>query len=391
MAVCFQGLDFNETLSLTKAMSASGKIYDWDSDGLPVVDKHSTGGVGDTVTLSLAPLVASMGMRMGKHSGRGLGHTGGTIDKLESIPGFQTSLDESRFREIVNSVGCAVAGQDKSMTPADGILYSLRDVTDTVNQESLIAASIMSKKLAGGAPNILLDVKVGAGAFMKDIESARSLADLMKKLGAESGRNVAAELTSMSQPLGRAIGNALEVKEAICVLKGESDPADPLRHICIEFASRLASMAGLKSIRDARNLARENLQNGSALERFGKMIEAQGGESSVIENPNEVLPAAGSIIMVDSKTSGFIADCDALILGEIVRDLGAGRKSRTDEIDLSVGIVISKRVGDRISSSEPLCEIHSNGGIDDRELIDRALSAFVIAESPPEPTGIFLT
>jgi len=387
MAVCFQGLRFDETLALTRSMAESGKILKWDKDGPPVVDKHSTGGVGDTVTLIVAPLVAAMGMRMGKHSGRGLGHTGGTIDKLESIPGFRTSLSEKEFKKIVNKVGCAIAGQDESMTPADGILYSLRDVTTTVNQESLIASSIMSKKLAGGAPVILLDVKVGSGAFMESQKKAESLARLMIRLGKETGRNVRAILSIMNSPLGRAAGNALEVAEAIRVLRGESTGNDPLVFLSIEIAARLATMCSLGTIRSTRSRARLLLRNGSALGRFREMVEMQGGNGKVVENPGKFLPHAKKILTLRSPLYGYIKSCDSLTIGELVRDMGGGRKSKSDVIDPAVGILLLKRVGDQLEKGDPICEIHTNGMIDDGDALERVAEAFVLTGRRPATQG----
>jgi len=347
------------------------------------VDKHSTGGVGDSVTLIVAPLVAAMGMRMGKHSGRGLGHTGGTIDKLESIPGFRTSLDENEFRNIVIKVGCAIAGQDESMTPADGILYALRDVTATVNQESLIASSIMSKKLAGGAPVILLDVKVGSGAFMNDRKKAESLGRLMIRLGKASDRKVRALLSSMDAPLGRAVGNAMEVAEAIRIMRGDAPDDDPLVTLSIEMAARLASMCSLGTIRSTRSRGRLLLKNGSALARFREMVEMQGGDGKVVENPDKVLPRANKILTLKSPRDGYIKLCDSLRIGELVRDLGGGRKSKKDVIDPSVGVLLLKRVGDKVEKGDPICEIHSNGEIDDREALERAAEAYTMTSKKP--------
>jgi len=390
MAVCFQGLSFRETVALTHAISTSGKVFEWnDDDERPVVDKHSTGGVGDTVTLVVAPLAAAMGMRMGKHSGRGLGHTGGTIDKLESIPGLRTSLDETEFRSIVNKVGCAVAGQDKDITPADGILYALRDVTATVNQEALIASSIMSKKLAGGAKYILLDVKVGSGAFMKDRKSAKSLASLMMKIGEASGRKVRSLISSMDAPLGRAIGNALEVREAIKVLKKDCPDDDPLLVLSVEIAARLASMCGQGNIRSTRSRAVNLLTSGVALQRFGEMIDLQGGDKHVVHAPDEYLPSASEVIMVRAGKSGYIGSLNALYFGELVRDLGGGRKAKGDVIDHAVGVVLEKHPGDAVMPGDVICEIHTNGALDNQTAVERANSAFTVVRRKPAIPGIF--
>jgi len=383
MAVCFNGLTVNETLALIIAISESGKIFKWDSHGPPVVDKHSTGGVGDTITLIVAPLVAAMGMRMGKHSGRGLGHTGGTIDKLESIPGFTTSLSEKKFRKIVDTVGCAIAGQDSSMTPADGILYSLRDVTATVNQEALIASSIMSKKLAGGAPYIFLDIKVGSGAFMKDIPSAKSLANLMTKIGRACGIKIKTYISQMDAPLGRAVGNALEVLEAIRVMKNDVPPDDELKLQSIEITAQLSKLCGMSNLAAARSRAKMLLSSGAALERFRMMITAQGGDPEVVDHPRKILPSAGKVLTIESPRGGYIQTCDALTIGNLVRDLGGGRKSKSDKIDPSVGVYLRKRPKNKISKGEILCEVHTNRALTDRECRHRALTAFRISNRYP--------
>lgn len=390
MAVCLRGLNFSETLTLTKSMTGSGKVFKWDRKGPPVVDKHSTGGVGDTVTLVVAPLVAAMGMRMGKHSGRGLGHTGGTIDKLESIPGFRTSLSEDEFREVVNRAGCAVCGQDRDMTPADGLMYAIRDVTATVDQESLIASSIMSKKLAGGADYILLDVKVGSGAFMKDVESAESLAKLMIRIGKKCGKTVKAVISSMEEPLGGAVGNALEVAEAIKVLRNGVAESDNLGMLCIEVAARLGSMCGFGARSRTRKAAAALLEDGSALDRFREMVALQGGDPSVADNPESVLPRASRIVRIPAGKTGYVRACDALAVGELVRDLGGGRKSKGDIIDPAVGVVLCKRVGERVSEGETLCEVHTNGRINDKEAVERAERAYVIGRRESSPHRLIL-
>ncbi|HDS30093.1 MAG TPA: thymidine phosphorylase [Firmicutes bacterium] len=391
MAVCFRGLDFNETVALTNAIANSGKIFKWNKKGPTVVDKHSTGGVGDKVTLVVAPLVAAMGMRMGKRSGRGLGHTGGTIDKLESIPGFRTKLSDDEFINAVNTAGCAVCGQDKKITPADGLLYSIRDVTATVNQESLIASSIMSKKLAGGADYILLDVKVGSGAFMKSADSAKRLANLMTRIGKKCGRSVRVILSSMEEPLGWSVGNALEVIEAIEVLKNKVPENDKLRMLSIRIASTLAFMCGFGTMRKMEKLASSLLENGSALDRFRDMVSIQGGDSKVVENPVDVLPSAMKILKVPAEKNGHVCSCDALKIGELVRDLGGGRKTKTDKIDPAVGIILHKKIGDEVSKGEILCEIHTNRKIGDREAITRASGAYEITKKIAKPIELFIS
>jgi pyrimidine-nucleoside phosphorylase len=390
MAVCLNDLSFAETSALTMAIAESGKIYHWDKSGPPIVDKHSTGGVGDSATLIVAPLVASMGMRMGKHSGRGLGHTGGTIDKLESIPGFRTDLSEEEFKNIVNSVGCAIAGQDEEITPADGILYGLRDVTATVNHQALIASSIMSKKIAGGAKSILLDIKVGSGAFMKDLWQARSLADLLIRLGESAGVNVKSLMTSMDVPLGRAVGNALEVKEAINVLDNKTPPDDPLRVVSIEIAARLSGMCGIESLEEARQRAARKIEDGDALNKFRKMIEMQGGDPGVVDEPDRIIPSAGTILKISSLKEGYIAGCDALKIGELVRDLGGGRKSKSDAIDREVGLILKVRQNDRVEYGQTLCEVHKNDAVSETEAAERVLDAFRIVSVSPGMADLIL-
>ena len=390
MAVCLNGLTFSETAALSTVLAESGKMYGWDRSGPPLVDKHSTGGVGDSVTLIVAPLVASMGMRMGKHSGRGLGHTGGTIDKLESIPGLTTAFSEEDFKKIVNTVGCAIAGQDEEMTPADGMLYALRDVTATIDNESLIASSIMSKKIAGGANYILLDVKVGIGAFMKDPVQARSLANLMVRLGKASGRQVKSILTSMDEPLGRAVGNSLEVREAIDVLNNRTSMDSPLRLVSIEVAARLSAMCGLESLDGARDTATKRIATGDAADKFKDMIEMQGGNPEVIDKPLKFLPDASSIIEIPSPEDGVVYSCDAVAIGELVQDLGGGRKSREDKIDHEVGLILHARQGDRMEKGQTLCEVYSNKKISREEIFERAAGAFRILKKRPVNRKLFL-
>jgi pyrimidine-nucleoside phosphorylase len=390
MAVCLNGLSFSETFALTKAMAESGKIYGWDRSGPPLVDKHSTGGVGDTVTLIAAPLVASMGMRMGKHSGRGLGHTGGTIDKIESIPHLRTKFSEDEFKNIVNSIGCAIASQDEDMTPADGMLYSLRDVTATVDNEALIASSIMSKKFAGGAQSLLLDIKVGHGAFMKDVAQARSLANLMARLGKSAGISVKSLLTSMDEPLGNVIGNSLEVKEAIAVLNNQTPFGYPLRLVSIEIAARLSVMCGLETLNNARNTASKRIATRDASDKFKKMIEMQGGNPEVVDKPIAFLHTAQTILKIPSHDEGVVYSCDALAIGELVRDLGGGRKAKSDKIDPEVGIILHVRINEQVEVGQTLCEVHTNDKLDRNETIERATGAFRILKKGRSKHDLFL-
>ncbi len=358
MAIYFNDMDDREKSDLTMSIVHSGEEIDLSAIKGIKVDKHSTGGVGDTTTLVLAPLVASLGVPIAKMSGRGLGHTGGTIDKLESIPGFHVELTQEKFIELVNENKVAVIGQSGNLTPADKKLYALRDVTGTVDSIPLIASSIMSKKIAAGADAIVLDVKTGAGAFMKTTEDARKLAHAMVQIGNRVGRNTMAVISDMSQPLGFAIGNALEVKEAIDTLNGKG-PAD-LMDLCLTLGSQMVHLAGIgKDLDEARSLLEESIENGKALEKFKTFIASQGGDTSVIDDP-ELLPKADYQIDVLANKDGFISEIIADELGIAAMMLGAGRATKESEIDLAVGIVLHKKVGDAVKKSEALLTIHTN-------------------------------
>ncbi len=358
MAIYFQGMDAEEQASLTMAMVETGDQIDLSSIEGIKVDKHSTGGVGDTTTLILAPLVAACGVPVAKMSGRGLGHTGGTLDKLEAIDGFHIELSEAQFVKQVNDLKLAVIGQSGNLTPADKNLYALRDVTSTVDSIPLIASSIMSKKIAAGADAIVLDVKTGDGAFMKTVEEARALAKSMVAIGKQVGRNTVAIISDMSQPLGYAIGNALEVKEAIETLKGQG-PAD-LTELCLVLGSKMIVAGGkVNSLEEARTMLEAVIADGSALELFGKLIEAQGGNAQIIQDTS-LLPTATHQIEVPAPTSGYIAKMEADDIGVAAMLLGAGRATKDDEIDLAVGIVLTKKIGDTVQQGEPLAIIHSN-------------------------------
>lgn len=358
MAIYFQGMTEKERSELTLAMVESGEIIDLSPIHGIKVDKHSTGGVGDTTTLILAPLVASCGVPVAKMSGRGLGHTGGTIDKLESIPGFHVELTEEEFIRQVNERKVAVIGQTGNLTPADKKLYSLRDVTATVNSIPLIASSIMSKKIAAGADAIVLDVKCGSGAFMKSAEEAKKLAKAMVSIGNRVGRKTIALITDMSQPLGKAVGNALEVKEAIETLRGNG-PKD-LTELCLTLGSYMVVLAEkAASPEEARAMLEENIANGKAFETFLLFVEAQGGDKSVCENV-ERLPEAKKKIELTAKKSGFITGIAADEIGISAMMLGAGRTTKDSTIDLSAGIVLHKKAGDEIKEGEPLLTIHTN-------------------------------
>lgn len=358
MAIYFQDMTEEERASLTMAMVESGDQIDLSAIEGIKVDKHSTGGVGDTTTLILAPLVASLGVPLAKMSGRGLGHTGGTIDKLEAIPGFHVEITNEAFIDLVNKNKVAVIGQSGNLTPADKKLYSLRDVTATVNSIPLIASSIMSKKIASGADGIVLDVKTGAGAFMKDLNDAKELAHAMVSIGNKVSRNTMAVISDMSQPLGYAIGNALEVKEAIETLQGKG-PED-LTELCLTLGSQMVVLAEkAKNIDEARQLLQEALANGKAFEKFKQFLESQGGNAEVADNP-ELLPQAKFKIDLPAKSAGKVAAIVADEIGTAAMMLGAGRATKESQIDLSVGIVLHKKIGDPVTEGESLLTIHSN-------------------------------
>lgn len=358
MAVFFQGMNDEETAEFTMAMVHSGETIDLSKiDGIKV-DKHSTGGVGDTTTLVLGPLVASVGVPVAKMSGRGLGHTGGTIDKLESVPGFHVEISNEEFIELVNKNKLAVVGQSGNLTPADKKLYALRDVTATVNSIPLIASSIMSKKIAAGADAIVLDVKTGAGAFMKELDDAKALAKAMVEIGNRVGRQTMAIISDMSQPLGYAIGNALEVKEAIDTLKGEG-PKD-LQELCLVPGSHMVYLAKkASSLEEARHMLERAIEDGSALEAFKRFLAAQGGDASVVDDPSK-LPQAKYVIELEAKEDGYVAEIVADEIGTAAMLLGAGRATKESAIDLSVGLVLRKKVGNAVKKGESLVTIYSN-------------------------------
>ena len=358
MAIYFQDMTEHERADLTMAMVESGDQIDLSAIEGIKVDKHSTGGVGDTTTLPLAAMVAAVGVPVAKMSGRGLGHTGGTIDKLESIEGFHVELSSEDFAKQVNEIGMAVIGQSGNLTPADKKLYALRDVTATVSSIPLIASSIMSKKIAAGSNAIVLDVKTGDGAFMKTVEDARDLAQAMVKIGNAVGRNTMAIISDMSQPLGYAIGNSLEVKEAIDTLKGHG-PED-LMELCLTLGSQMVVLGGKAStIEEARTKLNEVVENGAALEVLKKFIAAQGGDASVVDNP-EKLPQAKYTFEVPAKETGYVAKIEAEDIGTAAMLLGAGRATKESTIDLAVGLVLRKKVGDQVQEGESLVTIYAN-------------------------------
>ena len=381
MAVVFRGMDEEETSYLTKWMMNSGDVLDLsDIPGIKL-DKHSTGGVGDKTSLSLMPLVASFGCKVAKMSGRGLGHTGGTLDKMESVPGTNVYLSEEAFKKQVRDIGIAIAGQTSEIDPADKKLYALRDVTSTVESIPLIASSIMSKKLASGSDAILLDVKYGKGAFMKDVPSARALATLMIKIGRRLGKDVRAIISGMEEPLGKAVGNALEVKEAIATLRGEG-PADFVELIENAGAILLNQGQVAKDLEEGKKLIREAIDSGQGLAKLKELFAAEGGDASYIDHP-EKFPTAAYEFEIRAKEGGFVEEIDSLSIGHAAMLLGAGRSRAEDRIDFAAGIYLEKKVGDEVAPGEVLARAYSN-----KEAVKEALEeiegAYVIAaERPP--------
>ncbi|TWL56465.1 Pyrimidine-nucleoside phosphorylase [Bacillus licheniformis] len=382
MAIYFQDMTDRERADLTMAMVNSGETIDLSAIEGIKVDKHSTGGVGDTTTLVLAPLVAALDVPVAKMSGRGLGHTGGTIDKLEAIKGFHVELSKDEFIELVNRDKVAVIGQSGNLTPADKKLYALRDVTGTVNSIPLIASSIMSKKIAAGADAIVLDVKTGAGAFMKTDEDAVNLAKAMVRIGNNVGRQTMAVISDMSQPLGFAIGNALEVKEAIDTLKGEG-PED-LTELVLTLGSQMVVLAKkAETLDEAREKLIDVMKNGKALQKFKDFLQNQGGDSSVADNP-EKLPQAAYKIDVPAKEAGVVSEIVADQIGVAAMLLGAGRATKEDKIDLAVGIMLRKKVGDAVEKGEPLVTLYANReNVDD--VIAKVYDNIQIAETAEAP------
>ena len=355
MAIRLNGMDARETTTLTLEMAKSGDMLHPDVGGVPV-DKHSTGGVGDTTTLVLVPLCAACGAKIAKMSGRGLGHTGGTVDKMESI-GMRTALPEEEFLRQIREIGCAVVGQSAELAPADKTLYALRDTTSTVDSLPLIASSIMSKKLASGAQGIVLDVKVGSGAIMPTYEGSLELAKVMVEIGTRAGRHVSALLTGMDEPLGSHVGNRLEVKEAVDILRGES--AGPLLTVSLRLGAQLLIASGLaKTPEEGEAMLRKALADGSGLEKLRQMILAQGGDASVCDHP-ETLADAPIVRDIPAGKAGFVAHMDTQQLGYASQELGAGRKQKTDEIDPRVGFIMRCRVGDRVEKGQPVCTVYA--------------------------------
>ncbi len=381
MAICLNGMTSRETATLTKAMAESGDMLDLGAFGNNTVDKHSTGGVGDKTTLIVAPIVASLGCSVVKLSGRGLGHTGGTLDKLESIKGMRIDLAPDEFMAVAKQCGLTVCGAGANIAPADKKLYALRDVTATVQSIPLIVSSIMSKKLAGGAKNIVLDVKTGSGAFMKTLDSARELAKGMVEIGALSGKNVSAVITNMDKPLGYCVGNSLEVAEAVALLKNRSCDND-LREICITLASEMVSLSKGISAEEARNLVVKTLENGNAFKTFKEWISLQQGDSCVLDNLDEFASATYKTNLL-SPCDGYIANTDASGIGIAAMMLGAGRSAKEDAIDPTAGIIQIKRVGDKVEKGSVIAILQSSTVADQAPAQAKMLESLTFSKEKP--------
>jgi pyrimidine-nucleoside phosphorylase len=383
MAICFAGMSAEETLALTLAMAGSGATLDLASIGGVIVDKHSTGGVGDSTTLICAPIAAACGARVAKISGRGLGHTGGTVDKLESIPGFSAALSPQQFREAVERCGLAITGPSANLVPADKILYALRDVTATVDSIPLIASSIMSKKIAAGAQAIVLDVKFGNGAILPELERSFELAEEMVRIGEGAGRATIALLSDMDQPLGLTVGNSLDIAEAIGILRGEE--TGPLLDLSLLLAAEMLCVAGIAHHRqEGLRRATQAMREGRALNAFRAMVESQGGDPRVADDPS-LLPVAPRTETVRSQSAGWIVSCDTVAIGNAAVLLGAGRARKEDAIDPSVGIVLTRRPGDRVEAGAPLAVLHANPESRVAEARTLLLQAIRVGDAPPEP------
>jgi pyrimidine-nucleoside phosphorylase len=390
MAIYLQGMNREETLALTLAMADSGDTLDLSDITDYAVDKHSSGGIGDKTSLIVLPLVASCGVTVAKMSGRGLGLSGGTLDKLDAIPGFRTELSEAAFRRLARKHGLVLGGQSKDLAPADGKFYALRDVTATVPSMPLIVSSIMSKKIAAGANGIVLDVKAGSGAFMDTVEKATELARSMVDIGVAAGRDMIAVVSDMNQPLGQAVGNALEVAEALEVLKNGG--AEDLRAHCLQIAAYMLRLAGRgqrwTEEAEVNALLEEQLRSGAALDKFRKMVIAQGGDPNVIDDPN-LMPQASIVETLNATGSGTAASVDASKIGQIAFELGAGREKKTDSIDLAVGVRVHVKVGDLVEQGQPLLTLYAN----DPARLERSKAYFdgaiVLSQEPVEPLPLF--
>jgi len=387
MAILLNGMTMREITDLTLAMAHSGAILDLSDVVDVVVDKHSSGGVGDKTTLVVLPIAAACGLSCGKMSGRGLGFSGGTLDKLESIPGYRVNLSTEEFKKQLREIGVVLTGQSLDLAPADGKLYALRDVTGTVNSIALIASSIMSKKLAAGANAIVLDVKTGNGAFMQTLEMARQLAATMRSIGQLAGRQVVTLLGDMNQPLGAAVGNALEVKEAIETLHGSG--AEDFREHCLILVSHMLLLGKrAASLEIGRAMAEKAIASGAAFEKFCQLVSAQGGDESYVRLPQR-FPQADWVETVTSPRSGFIQQVHARTIGEAAVTLGAGRAQKSDAIDHAVGFLIHKKVGERVIAGEPLFSIHARSQTHANTVRQTVLDAFRLSDQPVEPLPLF--
>jgi pyrimidine-nucleoside phosphorylase len=386
MATFFRGATDAETEALTRIMLESGEVLDMSRVEGPKVDKHSTGGVGDKLSLIIAPVAAAVGVRVPMLSGRGLGHTGGTLDKLESIPGMRTDFPPDRFADLVAEVGMAIVGQSPRLAPADRKMYALRDVTATIECVPLIVGSILSKKLAAGLDGLVLDVKVGRGAFMGTLEGARELAAALVGTAGRLGLPAAALLTDMGSPLGRTVGNALEVREAVAVLKGEGPP--DVRETSLALASRMALMGGVASdVAEADRAVESALDDGRALEVFGRFVAAQGGDPAVVDDPGRVLPSADTVLEARAAGEGFVTAIDALSIGFAATALGAGRRTVEEEVDPAVGIEIAAPVGAQVKPGDVVALIHARGTAEAEDAAARVAAAFEYGPARPAPAA----
>ncbi len=388
MAVYFRGMTFEETVVLTDAMMRSGDILDFSHLNRPTVDKHSTGGIGDKISIPLAPLMAASGAAVPMISGRGLGITGGTLDKLESIPGYNTQLTNEAFRTVLETVGCSIIGQTSRLAPADKKLYALRDVTGTVPSIPLISASIMSKKLAEGAGGLVLDVKCGSGAFMKQLSDARNLAETLVAIGRKMGRRVSALITDMNQPLGRTVGNALEIAESIEVLKG-TGPAD-VTELTIALGAEMLVLSGIcANVTEGGRVIRHKLESGEGLETFARMVHAHGGSADLVENPGWMKSAEVCLDVV-AEADGYAGGVDADAIGRVVLLLGGGRKQSADSIDHAVGIDRLVKIGERVAKGEPMMRIHAKSRSEADAVMKMAHEAVSVVETPPVATSVII-
>ncbi len=381
MAIFINGMDEEETVNLTESMAYSGDMLDLSLINGITADKHSTGGVGDKTSLVVAPICASLGIKMAKMSGRGLGHTGGTIDKLESIEGYNTSIDTESFFKQVNEIGIALIGQTGNLAPADKKIYALRDVTATVGNISLIASSIMSKKLAAGAKNIVLDVKCGSGAFMKDEESATLLAETMVNIGKKCGRNMAAVITNMDIPLGSNVGNALEIKEVVDILNNKGDMQ--LKELCLVLSATILSISYGWNYEKAYKKAKDTIIDGSALNKLKELISAQGGNVEMINN-TELLPNCSKSLEITAENGGYIEKIDSLLVGESAVLLGAGREKKTDTIDYGAGIILNKKTGDIVNTGDVIATLYASTDERLKNAEKLFITSFTISNEKPQ-------